>query len=417
MSFKGQSSGAAAAPQTKFKRGDLFDLVQEVAAEGGPRWSELLADNHLVEATRDIDGISRHGLYLAAPHKEDSGLRRAEYSALYRHYVLTPSGKPWTTCPLPLLEFPFTAAEFMRFNSLLVDDLRALLTTIRTVEGEDGNRFLDEQINHELVADLPDGAGELARILLSGDTAPSVSAPAASLAEPVRFADLPRVMAEAMHTDPMARAGARINLEAELVEMVASGRLKVRDSLTHGPHTHPVGDALKSAVLLPQEVRQLLAERGVSLPAVAHPMTTERQAVSSSPPVPPYSHAVRDLEALEQAIAALAAPSFEAIPEPVAAHAESVPVLGADRQPTVQQAISPYLAKLMQERPDYIADTLYQRMRRDAGGVDSPFSRLTKGGELFCVELGKSCGIATVRAALTAYRKRQRSTVEVPSNP
>ena len=259
MSFKGQSSGAAAAPQTKFKRGDLFDLVQEVAAEGGPRWSELLADNHLVEATRDIDGISRHGLYLAAPHKEDSGLRRAEYSALYRHYVLTPSGKPWTTCPLPLLEFPFTAAEFMRFNSLLVDDLRALLTTIRTVEGEDGNRFLDEQINHELVADLPDGAGELARILLSGDTAPSVSAPAASLAEPVRFADLPRVMAEAMHTDPMARAGARINLEAELVEMVASGRLKVRDSLTHGPHTHPVGDALKNAVLLPDDVRQLLA--------------------------------------------------------------------------------------------------------------------------------------------------------------
>jgi hypothetical protein len=97
------------------------------------------------------------------------------------------------------------------------------------------------------------------------------SAPAVAAPEPVRFADLPRVMAEAMHADPMARAGARINLEAELVEMVASGRLKVRDSLTHGPLPYPVGDALKNAVLLPDEVRQLLAERGVSLPAVAVP--------------------------------------------------------------------------------------------------------------------------------------------------
>ncbi|WP_338416385.1 hypothetical protein [uncultured Sphaerotilus sp.] len=106
-----------------------------------------------------------------------------------------------------------------------------------------------------------------------------------------------------------------------------------------------------------------------------------------------------------------------ALPEPVAAPAEAAQVLEAARPPTVQQAIAPYLAKLMQERRDHTADTLYQRMRRDAGGDDSPFSRLTQGGELFCVESGKSCGIATVRAALTAYRKRRSSTVEAPSNP
>jgi hypothetical protein len=220
--------------------------------------------------------------------------------------------------------------------------------------------------------------------------AEAVPRPAALLAEPVRFEDLPRVMAEAMHADPMARAGARINLGAELAEMVASGRLKVRDSLTHGPHTYPVGDALRNAVLLPQEVRQLLAERGVSAPAVPVPA-----------PIPASS-----------------APAV-AVPEPVAAPAEPVP--DADRLPTVQQAIAPYVAKLMQERPNYTAEKLHLRMRRDAGGDDSPFSRLAHGMELFCVDAGNTCSLATVRAVLTAYRKtlrkRRGSTVEVPSNP
>ena len=99
-------------------------------------------------------------------------------------------------------------------------------------------------------------------------------------------------MAEAMHADPMARAGARINLEAELAEMVASGRLKVRDSLTRGPHPYPVGAALKDAVLLPQEVRRLLAERGVSLPDVAAPAPTHAPSASASPAARPEAVAV-----------------------------------------------------------------------------------------------------------------------------
>lgn len=132
--------------------------------------------------------------------------------------------------------------------------------------------------------------------------APGASAPAVSLAEPVRFADLPRVMAEAMHADPMARAGARINLGMELTEMVTSGRLKVRDALTHGPHPYPVGDALKNAVLLPQEVRQLLAERGFSAPAL--PVPAPAPASSARPPA-------------------------VATPEPVAPPADAVPQVAA----------------------------------------------------------------------------------------
>ena len=88
------------------------------------------------------------------------------------------------------------------------------------------------------------------------------------------------------------------------------------------------------------------------------------------------------------------------LPEAVAVPAESVRV----RTPTVQQVIAPYVAKLMKEHPEYTANALYRRMRRDAGEDGSPFAKLG-GGELFCVEASRPCGISTVASALTAYRK------------
>jgi hypothetical protein len=87
----------------------------------------------------------------------------------------------------------------------------------------------------------------------------------------------------------------------------------------------------------------------------------------------------------------------------VAVPAESVRV----RTPTVRQAIAPYVAKLMKEHPEYTANALYRRMRRDAGEDGSPFAKLG-GGELFCVEASRPCGISTVASALTEYRKSIR---------
>lgn len=124
---------------------------------------------------------------------------------------------------------------------------------------------------------------------------------------------------------------------------------------------------------------------------------------------------------IEEAAAPIPAPSASApavaSPEPVAAPAEAVP--DADRPPTVQQAIAPYVAKLMRERPGYTAEDLYQRMKRDAGNDGSPLFR--QDGKLFCMETGKPCGIKTVSAALTGYRKtnrkRRSSTVEAVEAP
>lgn len=95
----------------------------------------------------------------------------------------------------------------------------------------------------------------------------------------------------------------------------------------------------------------------------------------------------------------------------------------SDRSPTVKEAIAEYVALVMSANPSYTADDLYSHMRREAGSDASPFSRLAAGDELFCTEASAPCGLASVRAALTAYRKAKRSdtlnpisTVEAPSN-
>jgi hypothetical protein len=85
-------------------------------------------------------------------------------------------------------------------------------------------------------------------------------------AQPVRFDALPGLMACALHEVPIAQAAAEVNLEIELRALVDLGVLMVRDPLTLGRHTFPLGAALRRAVLLPREdLRPLLASRGIGL--------------------------------------------------------------------------------------------------------------------------------------------------------
>ena len=84
-------------------------------------------------------------------------------------------------------------------------------------------------------------------------------------AQPVRFGDLPRLIAGALHQDEFAKACAEIVLEAELKALVGAKRLTVRNSLTLGSHAFPHGTALLDAVLLPEDLRPLLASRGIGL--------------------------------------------------------------------------------------------------------------------------------------------------------
>ena len=89
----------------------------------------------------------------------------------------------------------------------------------------------------------------------------------------VRFSELAHLMAKAMHPgddELMSYAAARINLETELKQAVKDGALTVRNASGLGPHTFAHGDALQRAVMLPQDLRPFLAERGIELRLTPH---------------------------------------------------------------------------------------------------------------------------------------------------
>lgn len=82
----------------------------------------------------------------------------------------------------------------------------------------------------------------------------------------IRFSDLPHMMAKAMHpASDMGYGAARVNLEEELPKAVQRGELVVRNPLDLGHHTFPLGDALKRAVMLPNDLRPFLESRGIEL--------------------------------------------------------------------------------------------------------------------------------------------------------
>lgn len=85
----------------------------------------------------------------------------------------------------------------------------------------------------------------------------------------VRFGDLPHLIALALWPDvensplqDFKYGTARLNLEDELRKAVLEERLRVRNSLTFGPHTFPLGETLKRALVMVPDLRNFLARRG-----------------------------------------------------------------------------------------------------------------------------------------------------------
>ncbi len=88
----------------------------------------------------------------------------------------------------------------------------------------------------------------------------------------VQFAELPHMMATALHPEGgMAYGAARINLEDELKLAVRDGLLRVRNPAGLGLHTFPHGDALQRAVLIPDtDLEPFLNARGIELRITPH---------------------------------------------------------------------------------------------------------------------------------------------------
>lgn len=91
--------------------------------------------------------------------------------------------------------------------------------------------------------------------------------------EHVQYGELAHLIANALHplsdgatdSEMMAYGGARINLEAELEQAVEAETLPVKDPLTLGPHTFPVGDALRRSRVMVADLRKFVAGRGLSV--------------------------------------------------------------------------------------------------------------------------------------------------------
>jgi hypothetical protein len=88
----------------------------------------------------------------------------------------------------------------------------------------------------------------------------------------VQFSDLPHMIATALHPEGgIAYGAARLNLDDELKRAVRDGLLKVRNPVGLGFHTHPHGNALQRAVLIPDaDLEPFLNERGIELRITPH---------------------------------------------------------------------------------------------------------------------------------------------------
>ena len=99
----------------------------------------------------------------------------------------------------------------------------------------------------------------------------------------VQFGELAHLIADALWPDAgaddarMTYGCTRVNLDAELVRAVKSGTLQVKDPLTFGPHTFPVGNALLSALVTVDDMREFVAGRGLTVE------TAKTQAATPSP--------------------------------------------------------------------------------------------------------------------------------------
>lgn len=81
----------------------------------------------------------------------------------------------------------------------------------------------------------------------------------------VQIGDLPRLIAGAIHANEFAREAAIDGIWRELCALVDAGRLQPLNASTMAPHSFPVGDGLRRAVVLPFNLRSILEPMGIEL--------------------------------------------------------------------------------------------------------------------------------------------------------
>ena len=85
--------------------------------------------------------------------------------------------------------------------------------------------------------------------------------------EPIRFGDLPHLIAEAMYPEEgsLGYGVARLNLERELEIAAQNREIIVRNAVSLGSSTLLMGEALKSSVVFAEDIADYLNSRGIDL--------------------------------------------------------------------------------------------------------------------------------------------------------
>lgn len=106
----------------------------------------------------------------------------------------------------------------------------------------------------------------------------------------VQYSELAHLIANALwpSTGPsdvrIAYGGARVNLDAELAQAVKAGALELKDPLTLGPHTFPVGHAMQSALVTVAALGAFVAPRGLTIEyARPHPHVVDKDELPNLP--------------------------------------------------------------------------------------------------------------------------------------
>jgi len=125
----------------------------------------------------------------------------------------------------------------------------------------------------------------------------------------VRFDELADLIASALHplgedatvSDEFAYGGALNNLDAELKQAVKAGALAVKDPLTLGPHTFPIGAALLSSLVRVDDLIAFVSNRGIDV-VVTPAKSVEAESVITPKPV--QRSAAQDAAILQAIISA-----------------------------------------------------------------------------------------------------------------
>lgn len=107
----------------------------------------------------------------------------------------------------------------------------------------------------------------------------------------IPFEELAHLIADALWPetgpdDPRWDYGcSRVGLDSELERAVKNGTLPVKSPVTFGPHTYPVGNALRSALVAVDDLRAFVAERGLSVKVEAPEQAAPAPSAAKPAPV------------------------------------------------------------------------------------------------------------------------------------